>query len=243
MLKYFYEPEIQTWVSLAELCRREAAHHKNLHGYPTNRILALGNSFRFKQLSIRKWQKRFGRSIDFQALGTFLQMLYRKAENTSGLTIPFSTWTTALSQTCHCGRRMYKPLSVRWHHCPDCGVNTQHEFYSTFLVRFVKPVAVKGGKTEYHLNTNQVRKAWLAANSLLHTVFNRMQVTSNGRGGRLLPAGLGTCPGTKPVATGARDTVKSVGRKPVKNPDAVRNPQNQGSQIKVGSASSRTPSL
>jgi transposase len=234
---------LKTSARLAELCRQGDAHRKSLHGHLANRILALGNAFRFEQVSVRGWQRRFVRSIGFRAPGTYLWMFCRKAESAGGLTIPFSARARALFQTCHCGCRMHKPLSVGRHYCTACGMNPQRDLYSAFLARLVERVAVEGGKTEYRLNAGQASRAWPAAGPQLHAAFRRMQATTIGRGAGLLPAGLGHCPGTEPVAAEAGATANSVGREPAEGLDVVRGPRGQESQAKVGSASRSNPPL
>ena len=67
----------------------------------------------------------------------FVERLRRKAESAGGKVIAFPTRTTALSQTCHCGRRAKKPLSMRWHQCSACGASAQRDLYSAHLARFV----------------------------------------------------------------------------------------------------------
>ena len=65
-----------------------------------------------------------------------------------GLTVvtEFSTRTTKLSRTCHCGQVRKKSLSLRWHRCPECGATAQRDLYSAFLARFVLEDRLKAGE-------------------------------------------------------------------------------------------------
>jgi putative transposase len=47
---------------LAELHRRQAQHRKTLHGKLSNHLLTLGTVFRVEKLSVKAWQKLWGRS-------------------------------------------------------------------------------------------------------------------------------------------------------------------------------------
>jgi putative transposase len=107
----------QTEARLAERYRREAAHRRTLHGELANQILAHGVLIKTEKLSYKAFQKLFGRSIGIRAPGLFVAILTRKAENAGGQVIAFNTRTTALSQTCVCGRRIPKRLSERVHVC------------------------------------------------------------------------------------------------------------------------------
>ncbi|MDA8194675.1 MAG: hypothetical protein M0Z53_11865, partial [Thermaerobacter sp.] len=103
----------QTEARLAELYRREAAHRRTLHGQMANRLLAHGILIKTEKLSYKAFQKMFGRSISVRAPKLFLTILTRKAESAGGQVVEFNTRTTALSQTCVCGRRIPKRLSER----------------------------------------------------------------------------------------------------------------------------------
>ena len=64
---------------LADLHREMAAHRKSLHGNLCNRVLGMGDVFKYESVSIKGWQKRFGRSVGFRAPGRFFAELNRKA--------------------------------------------------------------------------------------------------------------------------------------------------------------------
>jgi putative transposase len=116
--------------------RRLAEGRKTAQGALANRVLGMGDVFQVEKVSIRAFQRAFGRSVGRRAPGMFVERLSRKAESAGGKVIAFPTKTTALSQVCQCGRRAKKPLSLRWHECP-CGVSAQRDLYSAHLARFV----------------------------------------------------------------------------------------------------------
>jgi putative transposase len=47
---------------IAELHRKQAQHRKTLHGELSNHLLTLGTAFRVEKLSVKAWQKLWGRS-------------------------------------------------------------------------------------------------------------------------------------------------------------------------------------
>lgn len=143
------ERQKETQKVLAEMQRRTAAHRKNLHGSLLN-SLPLHEDFYLEKLSYRSFQRNFGRSVGMRAPGMFVEELKRKAENAGGSVCEFSTATTKLSQTCHCGKVQKKRLSVRWHRC-ECGICVQRDLYSAYLARFVR---------EGRLNAADATKHW-----------------------------------------------------------------------------------
>jgi len=74
----------------------------------------------------------------------------------------YSPWTTALSQTCLCGRKDKKALSQRTHHCPTCGLVVQRDLLSAYLGMFVRPKvdATTGEIVGDTLDLDLARKAW-----------------------------------------------------------------------------------
>jgi putative transposase len=126
----------QTQAKVADARRRLAAHRKSLQGGLANRILGQGVVIKAEKLSYKAFQRSFGRSVTRRAPGMFMELLARKAASAGGRVIDVNTRTTALSQTCVCGRKERKPLSQRTHRC-DCGVVCDRDVFSGFLVRHV----------------------------------------------------------------------------------------------------------
>ena len=174
----------QTEGALAETHRRLAEGRKTAQGALANRVLALGDVFQTEKVSIRAFQRPFGRSVGRRAQsgglgpqslrslhlrwGMFVERLSRKAESAGGKVFAFPTKTTALSQVCQCGRRAKKPLSLRWHECP-CGVSAQRDLYSAHLARFVYQTEDK----RYLLDAGRACEAWPGAEPLLRAAFEQ----------------------------------------------------------------------
>lgn len=119
-----------------ELERKIKEVRKQLHGRDTNQILQQASSIQTEKLSYKAFQKMFGKSIGRKAPSMFLNMLQRKVGSQGGRFREFPTYSTKLSQTCHCGAIKKKKLKDRWHRC-ECGVVAQRDLYSAFLARYV----------------------------------------------------------------------------------------------------------
>jgi putative transposase len=122
-----------------EIERKQAAHCRSLHGRLVNQTLALGKDIKAEKVSIKAWQKNWGKSIGFKSPSAFQSELVRKAESAGGTVLMFSTRKTALSQTCLCGNKQKKSLSQRVHHCSVCGLKMQRDILSAYLSRYVDP--------------------------------------------------------------------------------------------------------
>jgi putative transposase len=175
----------KTTAKLADLHRKEAAFRKTQHGKLVNDILRIGNHIKTEKLHYTTFQKLYGSSVGLRAPGLFLQTLQRKAENAGGKVEEFNTWSTALSQTCHCGKREKKPLKERWHKC-SCGVQAQRDLYSAYLASFV---------INNTLIADQAQKAWSGMDIALRTAVSRLKQTSS----RAWPSSLGIKPGSESV--------------------------------------------
>ena len=163
-------------LDLSELYRRLAAARKTMHGTLANKLLAYGNVFYVEKLSYKAFQKMYGKSIGFRAPGMFVSMLRRKAESAGGEVVDLSAGTLKLSQMCQCGNQQKKPLSERWHKCPNCGITAQRDLYSAFLANHV---------TDDVLDRELAIAAWLGAESLLKQAMSRLQRESANAGNRV----------------------------------------------------------
>jgi putative transposase len=118
---------------VAEYHRQLAEHRKTLHGALANRLFTHGADVVCEKLDYVCWQKNFPRSVRDRAPGLLVQMMRRKAESAGGDRLyEYSTHTTALSQTCLCGKREKKPLSQRVHRC-GCGIKEHRDLFSAYL--------------------------------------------------------------------------------------------------------------
>ncbi len=120
----------------AEFERRKSSYAKSQNRRLINEILRYGNIIKTEKVSIKGWQKRYGKAISAKSPGFFQSELKRKAENASGQFITFSTQNTALSQTHLDGTRIKKKLSQRVHQ--DVTGKVMHrDLFSAFLSRCV----------------------------------------------------------------------------------------------------------
>ncbi len=134
----------------AELQRKQREHRKSLQGRLVNETLRQGNHFKLEKVSVKSWQRNWGKQIGYKAPGEFQSRLIQKAESAAGTVEQFSTQKTKLSQTCQCGRIQKKFLSERVHRC-ECGVEVKRDVYSAFLSRSV---------TDNHLVMPSVLRDW-----------------------------------------------------------------------------------
>lgn len=134
----------------AEIQRRQQEHRKSLHGKLVNEVIVQGNHFKMEKVSVKAWQKNWGKQISYKSPGEFQSRLVRKAESAGGQVDKFSCQKTKLSQTCVCGHVEKKSLSQRIHEC-DCGVVLKRDVLSAFLARSV---------TDDHLIMSSVLNDW-----------------------------------------------------------------------------------
>jgi len=152
----------QTQSAIAEIHRRLAAYRKTTHGTMVTGWLSVGPYLHLEKLNYVAWQKNFPRSVRDRAPGELIEIARRRAASAGGKAYEYSTWMTALSQTCLCGRKEKKPLSQRTHHCPDCGLVVQRDLLSAYLGMFVRPEVdpTTGEIVGDTLDLDDARKAW-----------------------------------------------------------------------------------
>jgi hypothetical protein len=68
-----------------------------------NQTLQLGNEFYFEKVSLKAWQKMWGKSIGSRAPGIYMNALKQLAESADFTVNEFPTRNTYLSQRCQCG--------------------------------------------------------------------------------------------------------------------------------------------
>jgi hypothetical protein len=116
--------------------RRKASYAKSQNRKLVNEILRHGNQIKTEKVSIKGWQKRYGKAISAKSPGFFQSELKRKAESAGGYFLTFSTQKTALSQTHLDGTRIKKSLSQRIHR-DVTGIVMHRDLFSAFLSRCV----------------------------------------------------------------------------------------------------------
>jgi hypothetical protein len=143
-------------IRVAELHRRLAGHRKTLHGSLANRLMSHGADIACEKLDYVSWQKNFPRSVRDRAPGLLVEMMRRKAESAGGQGLyEYNPATTALSQTCLCGKREKKPLWQRVHRC-QCGVKEDRDLFSAYLGLHVHSAADGSDR----LDLEAARRGW-----------------------------------------------------------------------------------
>lgn len=134
-----------------EIERRKAAYAKTQNRRVVNEVLRHGKHIKTENVSVRGWQKRYGKAISAKSPGFVQSELIRKAEIAGGTVIKFSTQTTALSQTHLDGSCFKKPLSQRVHR-DVTGIRDHHrDLFSAFLSRHVNQnkLVLQDAQNEY----------------------------------------------------------------------------------------------
>jgi putative transposase len=145
-----------------ELERRKTAYAKSQNCRVVNEILRYGKNIKTENVSVKGWQKRYGKAISAKSPGFVQSELKRKAENAGGSFIKFSTQKTALSQTHLDGSRIKKSLSQRVHR-DVTGIPEHHrDLFSAFLSRFVNQdkLSLQDALNEYPGAESLLLEAW-----------------------------------------------------------------------------------
>jgi len=157
---------------LAELQRRQADERHNDNGRIANAVIRVGKHLKAENVSVKGWQKLWGKRIGRTGPGGCMARIGRKAASAGGQLQTFPTRSTKLSQSCICGRVASKALSERVHRCV-CGVRMQRDLFSAYLANFVD---------EHGLHADQAERAWAGVEPHLRAAWSRQQSASSGRG-------------------------------------------------------------
>lgn len=144
-----------------ELERRKSEYCKSQNRRLVNDILRNGNQIKTEKVSVKAWQKTWGKAISAKSPGFFQSELKRKAENAGGSFVQFSTSKTALSQTHLTGERIKKNLSERVHY-DKLGVVMHRDLMSAFLSRHVydDELSLQDALSEYPGMETTLLRAW-----------------------------------------------------------------------------------
>lgn len=143
-----------------------------------------GRNIFTEDVSVKAWQRTWGRSIGYFAPGELLGALAREARLAGGslTTVPCRL---GLTQTCHCGAVQKKSLSQRWHRCAACGAGYEtapvdRDLHSAYLAAFVTVSKTSLAPT---LDTERARAAFSGAEAPLVAVSGdpQMRRTSKSR--------------------------------------------------------------
>jgi hypothetical protein len=144
-----------------ELERRKSEYCKSQNRRLVNDILRNGNQIKTERVSVKGWQKNWGKAINAKSPGFFQAELKRKAEKAGGLFYQFSTMKTVLSQTHLTGERIKKSLSERVHY-DKSGVVMHRDLMSAFLSRHVydDTLSLQDAQSEYPGMETALLRAW-----------------------------------------------------------------------------------
>ena len=117
--------------------RRKTADAKSQNRQLVNKVLKIGKFIKAERVTVKGWQKRYGKAIGAKSPGFVQSELKRKAEKAGGKFETFSTTKTALSQTHLDGSRQKKSLSQRIHY-DVTGVVIHRDLFSAYLARYVQ---------------------------------------------------------------------------------------------------------
>ena len=158
---------LKTAAKKRELERRKAAYAKSQNRKIVNEILRHGKQIKTENVSVKGWQKRYGKAIAAKAPGFVQSELSRKAENAGGSFQKFSTRKTALSQTHLDGTRIKKSLSQRVHR-DSSGFEMHRDLFSAYLARFVND--------DECLSLQSAQKEWKRSESILRSAWQTYQI-------------------------------------------------------------------
>ncbi len=141
--------------------RRKSAYAKSQNRRLVNEVLRHGKHIKTERVSVKGWQKRYGKAIAAKSPGFFMSELTRKAERAGGSVIKFPTRTTALSQTHLTGERIKKSLSERVHR-DRTGVVMQRDIFSAYLARYVvqDTLSLRDAVKQYSRMESSLLRAW-----------------------------------------------------------------------------------
>ncbi len=145
-----------------ELERRKTAYAKSQNRKVVNEILRHGKHIKTENVSVKGWQKRYGKAISAKSPGFVQSELKRKAANAGGSFIKFSTQKTALSQTHLDGSRTKKSLSERVHF-DVTGIKMHRDLFSAYLSRFVNEedkLSLQDAASQYQRTEPFLLEAW-----------------------------------------------------------------------------------
>ncbi|BAZ09152.1 transposase, IS608 family protein [Calothrix sp. NIES-4071] len=199
-----------------ELERKKAAYSKSKNRGLANKIVRdFGNNIKAEKVSVRAWQRRYGKAISAKSPGFFQSELARKAESAGGKFTTFSTNKTALSQTHLDGTRMKKSLSERVHKDAS-GFEMQRDLFSAYLSRYVNDNS--------ELNVSQARRDWERTEPFLTQAWSEFKTastkTSSKSGGVISPAEQ-NCVKTKQPNQIALNKGKKLGKNGISNNSVV----------------------
>ena len=172
---------LKTALKKRELERKKTAYARSQNRQIVNEILRHGKNIKTENVSVKGWQKRYGKAIGAKSPGFVMSQLRRKAESAGGIFQKFSTNKTALSQTHLDGTRIKKSLSQRVHHDVTGIVPHQRDLWSSFLARHVNQdkLSLHDAQVEYQRLESVLLEAWQQYRQLASEVGDAYSLRSD----------------------------------------------------------------
>ena len=153
-----------------------------------------------EDINVRSWMHLWGKALAVTTPGRVLAAIRTEAEACGGTMTKASTFTTALSQHCLCGRREKKPLSQRTHICPDCGLVADRDLLAATLaacVTFANPTDPRTARLNPNFTTALAARVGAQQEALVRSTTSQPKPHSGVRDGergsnqQVAPAGHG----------------------------------------------------
>jgi putative transposase len=108
-------------------------------------LMRLGTELAMEKVSVKAWQKHWGRRIALTAPAATMNVLAAEALRHGGSVMELPP-RLALSQTCLCGSKVRKDLSTRAHACENCGLGIEdpvdRDIFSGLMARLVSQLGI-----------------------------------------------------------------------------------------------------
>ncbi|MEU9718834.1 transposase [Streptomyces sp. NPDC047976] len=175
----------------AESAASSADHRSHRARLLARQIIAVhGPVLVIEDCDIRTWYRLWGKPLSQTTPGLLIAALERECQATGGRLVRASTWSTALSQHCLCGKRVTKALRDREHQCSACGLAGKRDLVSAALAAFVRFTDADDPKTAY-LDTTASRHAQITFSEGLEEALREStapsQTTVRGAGHAAVP--------------------------------------------------------
>lgn len=137
-------------------------------------VARCGKNIVTENVSVKAWQKTWGKSLSYFAPSELSAALKREALLAAG-TFDLVPCQLGLTQSCHCGALKKKSLSQRWHHCTVCGSGydsapVDRDVHSAYLAAFVTRSSNTISSSAVTLDTGRALTAWSGAEAPLVAV-------------------------------------------------------------------------
>ncbi|GHG34008.1 zinc ribbon domain-containing protein [Streptomyces zaomyceticus] len=140
-------------------------------------IAAHGPVLVVEDCDIRTWYRLWGKRLSRTTPGMLIAALDVECKAAGGRLVRASTWSTALSQHCLCGRRARKSLRDREHKCTGCGLVGKRDLVSAALAAFVRFNDPDDPRTAY-LDTTASRNAQITYSEALEVALRESTTPS-----------------------------------------------------------------